>query len=308
MLTSADETDLLIPLFGEGGGAGRFEPFLARLQRRTQANHAALVLESAAFAVGTPAVSLESALPDAALRPGRVYALAELTGSEPMQGDARILRLPGADPAWLLITRAEECRAADAALLSALAPYVGIALRQFRADQRVRAVQAAAATALDRAGAGWILLDGESRVTEVEQGLAQRLAAAGLRLRAGERLPGLGADKTPRAFVLSDRPRVDAVLLPGGAQNAAAMVLCRFARDGGERPEALFAQLSGLPPREAEFAVALARGGSIAAAGAALGLTLETARSYSKQIYAKLGLRGQADLVRRFYESGASLA
>ena len=52
----------------------------------------------------------------------------------------------------------------------------------------------------------------------------------------------------------------------------------------------------------------LARGRSIAEAGAALGLTIETARNYSKRIYAKLGLRGQAELVRRFYERGASLA
>lgn len=308
MLTSSDETDLLIPLFGEGGSAARFEPFLSRLQRRTQADHAALVLEDAAFSVGTPAVSYEPGLHDSALRPGRVYALAELAGTDPGQGDARILRLGGADPAWMLITRAEECRAADAALLSALAPYVGIALRQFRANRHMEVVEAAAATALDRAGTGWILLDGENRVVDIEQGLAVQLATAGLRLRRGERLPGLGGDATRQAFVLSEQPRIEAVVLAGGIRGAAAMVLCRFARGDREQAERLFAQLSHLPPREAEFAVELARGGSIAAAGASLGLTLETARSYSKQIYAKLGLRGQADLVRRFYESGASLA
>lgn len=314
MLTSTDETDLLIPLFGGGGDGARFAPFLARLLRRTRADHAALLLERETFAEGTCAPEVGAALRSAALRPGRVYALAELAAAGTGPGDARVVRVPDGEQAWLLITRADDCSAADAALLSALAPYVAIALRQYRAEQRARSLEAAAAIALDRAGAGWILIDNEGRVIDLGPGLAVRLEAAGLRLRAGERLPGLAgaaAEGLPRAIVLNAEPRVEALLLPGseaGAAGVASVALCRFARTSAERADLLFAQLSGLPPREAEFAVALARGRSIAEAGDALGLTLETARSYSKQVYAKLGLRGQADLVRRFYESGASLA
>lgn len=312
MLTSADETDLLIPLFGGGGdGHARFAPFLARLLRRTRADHAALVCDQETFAAGAPMAALASHLHTAALRPGRVYALSELAGAGDGPGDARILRLAVAEPAWLLITRTEECTAADAALLSALGPYVAIALRQFQAEQRAQMLETAAAAALERAGTGWLLLDAEGRVTDLGPGLAQRLEAAGVRLRTGDRLPGLGAppaDQAPRAILLGAEPRIEVLLLPASGAGAALMALCRFPRTAGERADRLFAQLSGLPPREAEFAVALARGRSIAEAGAALGLTLETARSYSKQIYAKLGLRGQAELVRRFYESGASLA
>jgi DNA-binding CsgD family transcriptional regulator len=38
-----------------------------------------------------------------------------------------------------------------------------------------------------------------------------------------------------------------------------------------------------------------------------MGLTIETARNYSKKLYAKLGVRGQAELVRLVYESSAVL-
>ena len=57
------------------------------------------------------------------------------------------------------------------------------------------------------------------------------------------------------------------------------------------------AELFGLLPSEARFALALARGLSIAEAAESLGLTLETARNYSKKVYAKMGARGQADLI-----------
>ena len=56
--------------------------------------------------------------------------------------------------------------------------------------------------------------------------------------------------------------------------------------------------LFGLLPSEARLAWLLAQATSIAEAAAALGLTIETARNYSKKIYAKTGARGQADLVR----------
>lgn len=308
MLTSADETDLLLPLFGGGAGDARFAPFLQRLMRRTQADAAALVLGDRVFALGKSVSPLLQRIRTAGLRRGRVYALGELPDAADATGDARILRLPGDDPAWLLIAREDGCRAADSALLSALAPYVGIALQQYREVERAKAVEAASATAFARAGAGWFLLDGEGRVVETGPGMIERLNAYGIRLRVGERLAGLPAGTGVRGAVLSADPRIEALLLPSDLPGAATLALCRFTQHGHEPPAPLFAQLSGLPPREAEFAVALARGASIAEAGEALGLTLETARNYSKQAYAKLGLRGQADLVRRFWESGASLA
>ena len=54
----------------------------------------------------------------------------------------------------------------------------------------------------------------------------------------------------------------------------------------------------GLSRREAALAAAIAHGEAIVPTGEAIGLTPETARNYSKRIYAKTGATGQADLVR----------
>nr|WP_260927936.1 LuxR C-terminal-related transcriptional regulator [Novosphingobium sp. 9] len=67
------------------------------------------------------------------------------------------------------------------------------------------------------------------------------------------------------------------------------------------------AVLHGLPPREAQLAAAMAAGQSIAEAGAAMGLTLETARNYSKRIYARLGVSGQPALCAKVWRGVAML-
>ena len=66
--------------------------------------------------------------------------------------------------------------------------------------------------------------------------------------------------------------------------------------------------LFGLSPSEARLAWAIAQGMSISEAAADLGLTVETARNYSKKIYAKTGARGQAELVRNILTGVLALA
>jgi DNA-binding CsgD family transcriptional regulator len=68
------------------------------------------------------------------------------------------------------------------------------------------------------------------------------------------------------------------------------------------------AQLFDLTASEARLALALSRGLSIAEAGPEVGLTVESARTYSKRIYAKTGARGQADLVRFIHRSVLAIA
>jgi DNA-binding NarL/FixJ family response regulator len=68
------------------------------------------------------------------------------------------------------------------------------------------------------------------------------------------------------------------------------------------------AQLFNLLPSEARLALALSRGMSITEAAEDLGLTEQTARTYSKTIYAKMGARGQADLVRFIHRSVLRIA
>jgi DNA-binding CsgD family transcriptional regulator len=68
------------------------------------------------------------------------------------------------------------------------------------------------------------------------------------------------------------------------------------------------AQLFDLIPCEARLALALSRGMSIAEAAVELGLTIESARTYSKRIYAKTAARGQVDLVRFIHRSVLAIA
>jgi DNA-binding CsgD family transcriptional regulator len=68
------------------------------------------------------------------------------------------------------------------------------------------------------------------------------------------------------------------------------------------------AQLFGLTFSEARLALALSRGMTIAEAAAEYGLTVETARNYSKKIYSKTGARGQPDLIRFVMRSVLAIA
>ena len=69
----------------------------------------------------------------------------------------------------------------------------------------------------------------------------------------------------------------------------------------------LLAQLFGLTPQEARLALLLADGSTLAAAAHSLGVAETAARSYSKRIYAKMGIRSQSDIVRMVYRSFALL-
>ena len=63
-----------------------------------------------------------------------------------------------------------------------------------------------------------------------------------------------------------------------------------------------------LLPSEARLAWQLAQGTSIAEAASMTGLSEETARNYSKKIYAKTGARGQPELVRIILTSVLAIA
>lgn len=361
-LTSLDETDLLLPLFTGGREESRFSTFLARLRRRTGADHVALLVRSGSevgeyFAgtdlaerarlLGLPAPADFDRQHQEALRPGRVYSLSELVEHDPLARaerarrmaklgmlDERVIRIAGSDlyRAWLLLVRAGTCPASDSALLSSLAPYVAIALDQMVDAERERLRSQVAATGLRRARKGWMAFDRDARLlamdpaaaefwqerTGSEPRLGERLA--GMDLNAQRELAAAAADMADdpelpaRPAILREAPRTEALLMPmerGAGEVTAAPALLALltlaplpARAGAER----LARAFDLPAREAELAMALADGQSIAEAARAMGLTLETARNYSKRLYAKLGVRGQAELVRAVYESSAALA
>lgn len=361
-LTSRDETDLLLPLFGGAREHPRFATFLTRLQRRTAADHAALLVragnELREYFTGVDltrrarelglaeAVDLDRAHHDT-LRPGRVYSIAELVEHDPVarverarrmaklgMADERVIRIAERDghSAWLLIVRAGPCSAADSALLSNLAPYVSIALDQMLDAESESLRARVAAAGLARARKGWMAFDRDARLVAVDPAAARLWQErSGSEPRAGERLNGTDANAqrelaaaaaemagdpglSPRPLILRETPRTEALLMPmepddDAAMNAPALLaLLTLDRPSSQIGAHRLAQAFALPAREAELAMALASGRSIAEAAGTMGLTLETARNYSKRLYAKLDVRGQAELVRAVYESSAMLA
>lgn len=287
-------------------------------------------------------------LPDFQLREERVYALSELVDANNRAhqalhrslrsasgSDVRIVRVAEPDglSAWLSITcKGKEFTPSDTALLSKVAPHFRRALRSYAAIERERAVRRIATQALERLNFGWFGLTVQGVVVEMSDAASRLLQhGAGLRKAQNGRLIALdpavdrrlsaalrsfsqGASPQPRAINISQDPWVDLLLVSAAGKGELAKTdVATIAyiqgdnRSPGDRHEQI-AELFGLLPSEARFALLLSRGHSIAEAGDRLGLTIETARNYSKKIYAKTGTRGQADLVRFLLTSVLSLA
>jgi DNA-binding CsgD family transcriptional regulator len=278
------------------------------------------------------------------MRTGRVYTLGEmldfdaparLSAQRTALGQMRInharavrIGSPGSGEAWLLLTRErEDLGAADSALLAALAPHLAAALRVRAALGLAEARAAMAESTLALLGAGEIAFTSGGQVLAAdreaerllaftaEPGPLRRLQLLPEPTRALEaactalagaapharRLIALG----PRHILL--RPATPAPASAASAPAVIGLVRAEAAIMSAAAPEIL-AAAHGLSPREAALAVALAQGETILAAGQRLGLTRETARNYSKRLYAKTGTSGQAQLVRLVLTGLAPLA
>lgn len=272
-------------------------------------------------------------LPLHTLRPNRVYALEEtrVLGDEAAaQRQARVLArehiaharfvrfVPARDTnAWLIVTHErKDFSAADSALLSAVVPYIALAITTLTQIMTLQLRATVAEEALALLGVGQVVLDRQARAV-----VADAVAEAELDVRAGSRpqmragsiegwaaaceeLAGASA-KARRLVRLDERTGSTALMRPAPRVGddlpkvAAATMLVRGERREDEASAARIAAAAyGLSAREAALAVALSRGLSLARAGEQLKLTQETARNYSKRIYAKTGASGQADLVR----------
>ncbi|MDE8651102.1 helix-turn-helix transcriptional regulator [Novosphingobium album (ex Liu et al. 2023)] len=240
---------------------------------------------------------------------------------------------PGGISGWVTITRTRGDFAAEVdALLADLAPYLSAALRGFVALERERMTAAIATEAVRRMSFGWVTLDESGRILDADLNGADLLATSGTLARGKDgrltardpdlRREILGAIRAlaenpqarPQAIVLSREPWLDLLLVPSaqrmGTTQATPAIVAYVHADNwssADRCDQL-GQLFDLAPSEARLALALSRGMSITEAAGELGLTVESARTYSKRIYAKTGARGQADLVRFIHRSVLAIA
>ena len=234
---------------------------------------------------------------------------------------------------WLTIARRQtDFEPRDEALLAVLGPVLRGALRNFIALERERFSASVAGEAIRRLRFGWFTLDAGGRVLDADAQGEQALTTSSLlRKTAGGRLAvrpvelerqvlaavrAVAADprSRPRAITLSRDPWLDMLLAPVRTPSIAAgpapAVIAYVHGDrqpSNDRCEQL-AQLFGLTFSEARLALALSRGMTITEAAAEFGLTVETARNYSKKIYSKTGARGQPDLIRFVMRSVLAIA
>ncbi len=225
--------------------------------------------------------------------------------------------------AWLLLVREREDFSAFASsLMSSIIPHFMAALQTFVALTEQRLSSAMANRQLERIGVGQLAFDSDGRVIAADplsESLLSFLPEPGA--MAGRRLqvrPDVAQAIEKACAELAGGPSDRRRLVRLDAHHGLNMLLRPSDLDLGkfvphpsvigtikigvrEMPTGatqILSALYGLSHNEASLAHGLATGESISEAGRRLHLTSETARIYSKRIYAKTGTKGQVDLVR----------
>lgn len=272
-------------------------------------------------------------IPYASLRPNRVYSLEEtMLPNSPEAAErqrailtaasvahARFIRIiaPGDHNAWVILLHDRlDFAAADSALLSSLAPHLALALSMLMELRGLRLRAAVAEDALELLGVGQAIFDSTGQAIIADPiateeldiqstGRAQLKAGAAQALNAACRELSTASAEARTTVRFDDRFDKDLLLRRAPVDPASPLssgysvgLVRRNRREDPRNAAPVVAATFDLSAREAALAEAISQGRSIVEAGAELQLTPETARNYSKRIYAKTGASGQADLVR----------
>ena len=240
----------------------------------------------------------------AGLRLGRVYTGEELSVRIALDGpvhsgsDCRAIGLRLTDQTgWLLLERDKrQFRAVDSALLTAIAPHVELAATQAAAKAAHMASAARSNAVARKLGVGWLQFGAPPDPIAMD-GIAQALIA-----RLGH-FPTAPMERD-RTLTIPLAPWLEMLWSPGAENTGMAYLR---ATDTPLPPPQIIAQCLGLTLSEARLVRALGMGATLTEAAAQLGLTVETARAYSRQVFAKTGLRGQPALMRRLWTSALVL-
>ena len=302
----SEDSELIAQLYESAADQPAWLAFCNAFRARLKAQQAVVLLTAPQAEEGALTVfghgESALALGDDILR--RMRFLRAYTNEDlpsPLQFRAIRCRIGGGGHAWLMVQRQDADFAASAsALLSGLVPHLAIAARQdwAREDMQRSLSQMNHITA--RLGLGWVLLGPDGAVLSASAGLGQSLVQAGrVRLSTQKRLPDM-MRAPPTAWQDGGLQLLFCPLPQGGA---ALYLQTETAGGLGQNHVHALADLMQIAPAEARFALQMANGKTIAEAGEALNLSLETARHYSKQIYSKLGVSSQTAMVRRVENS-----
>ena len=325
------ETELLIPLHSGVFEQPMWVTFLRLMRRVCEAEGVAIWLTGTG---DTDGVALhEGELIEFVaeeMRNGRVYSGEEIGYDD---GGLRAVRVDGAGIVLTLAVLAHASpKAKIASLLTALVPHLRVTLRVLETIEHERSRASVSEEAFRRMNFGWIALDERCRIVDLDSQADSFLRRSGA-LRRGpyDRLipsspnvdreltalaKAMAADRRhrPQAINISKDPWIDILVAPthinllAGKDKAVAVVYLRGDRSSSADRHEQLVDLFDLTPAEARLAWSLAQGLSIVEAAEAHALTVETARYYSKKIYAKTGARGQVDLVRNILTGVLALA
>ncbi|TWI35937.1 helix-turn-helix transcriptional regulator [Paracoccus sulfuroxidans] len=248
------------------------------------------------------------------MRANRLYSQVDLPGLMPRDQPLRALKasFDAGGHAVLLLARSDrDFRAIEGMQLANLAPFLPQALVIWRGlqDERMRArLERQISSDL---GVGWMLFGPAGNVTSLS-GKARDLlqAVPGLRNRpmGWLELPGEDmAQALHRALTEAQAtgqssspvdlsPDLQLTLLQA---EPGLVGILRAAPRGRSLPLERVTAAHGLSRSEARLALLLCDGASLAEAAEELGWTVETARSCSKQVFARMGVKGQAAVIRR---------
>jgi DNA-binding CsgD family transcriptional regulator len=199
--------------------------------------------------------------------------------------------------------------------MSSLGPHISVASTAYLRTQR-KDIETAQTQALAvRMGVGWLTMNTQGTILSASPFALQLLAKSepvfgqiGGRLAldsAGAKR--LGAILAETAGHVLRLPFGELAILPRADPQSVVTAYLRVQTDARPAPIRALADLAQITPSEARFALKLGDGLTIVQAAEELGLTVETARNYSKKIYAKMGLRGQTDLIRMLENSAIRL-
>lgn len=203
---------------------------------------------------------------------------------------------------------AVEARRIEGAILQQMLLCLNFGCLTLDATMRIRSRDALAAAVLVESDA--VAVDPEGRLR-----LADPRATATLRSLVAAAAAGHGGR---RALRLGGTPVVDILVEPlavEGEARAGAPIAVIYVRgkpadgDGAKDPErsARLRELFDLTPSEARLTVSLAHGRSLIEAAGTLGISEQTARTYTKRIFSKTRTSRQAELVHKVLTSLASL-
>lgn len=252
------------------------------------------------------------------MRTSRVYSQSDHPSALKSDQPLRAIRWRVGADAWgmiILKRRSEDFRAIDGQHLSNLLPYLAPAIRAWQALEHERKQAKLAHQICANLGAGWIMLTPTGQIIAMASGLAAQLeAVAGIGLSGKNRLrltpvaakdlrDALSAvasgDSGSHSLWLSSSPRVQMIL--STEHHAGTEVLVgRIRHDvmASTLPLSRIMTAFDLNRSEARLAAALCDGLSLSDAALALGWTIETVRSTSKQLFARMGVHGQPGVVR----------